>query len=382
MRGRCTLLPLLFAAVLLGSACDRARSGSSADALAGVVDALDAAPVEEVPADAGVAVDAAAADPAAAAPDATVADAAMADAVAAVDAAAAEPAAFDPASVPVTTVGLPPFPFFKAPDGLQSSYREPQREIAHDGQYFLAGDKAVLVEGRIFRDRFALTRAARPYSELEFHRNYENAIAALGGRRIDAVQYTREVVAAAGGRGAIDKHQHGAAAVPGYRHDSYLLRTPDKEYWIDVSTGAIPLHGYVVVLERQAMVQSLGFLDAAAMRQAIDQDGRVALHINFDTDKATLRQDAQPTIAEIGKLLADDPALQLSIEGHTDASGEAAHNQALSTARARSVLGALVGLGVDPARLQSRGYGQERPVADNASEAGRAANRRVELVRR
>ncbi|RFP61844.1 OmpA family protein [Luteimonas weifangensis] len=373
---------MLFVTVLLAGACDRARSESSADALAEVVDALDAAPVEEVPADAGVATDAAAADPAAAAPDATAADAAMAAAAVAADAAAAAPAAFDPASVPVTSVGLPPFPFFKAPDGLQSSYREPQRGIAHDGQYFLAGDKAVLVEGRIFRDRFALTRAARPYSELEFHRNYENAIAALGGRRIDAVQYTREVVAAAGGRGAIDKHQHGAAAVPGYRHDSYLLRTPDKEYWIDVSTGAIPLHGYVVVLERQAMAQSLGFLDAAAMRQAIDQDGRVALHINFDTDKATLRPDAQPTIAEIGKLLADDPALQLSIEGHTDATGEAAHNQALSTARARSVLGALVGLGVDPARLQSRGYGQERPVADNASEAGRAANRRVELVRR
>lgn len=384
MRGRCTLLPLLFATVLLAGACDRARGESSTDALAGVIDALDTAPVEAAPVDAGAAADAATvADPAAApAPGAAVAAAAVAEAAVAADAAAADPAVFDPASVPVTTASLPPFPFFKAPDGLQSSYREPQREIAHDAQYFLAGDKAVLVEGRIFRDRFALTRAARPYSELEFHRNYENAIAALGGRRIDAVQYTREVVAAAGGRGAIEKHQHGAAAVPGYRHDSYLLRTPDKEYWIDVSTGAIPLHGYVVVLERQAMAQSLGFLDAAAMRRAIDQDGRVALHINFDTDQATLRPDAQPVIAEIGKLLADDPALQLSIEGHTDASGDAAHNQALSTARARSVLGALVGLGVDPARLQSRGYGQERPVADNASEAGRAANRRVELVRR
>jgi outer membrane protein OmpA-like peptidoglycan-associated protein len=95
-----------------------------------------------------------------------------------------------------------------------------------------------------------------------------------------------------------------------------------------------------------------------------------------------LRPDAQPVIDEIGKLLAADAVLQLSIEGHTDNTGGAAHNQALSAARARSVLGALVGLGVDPSRLQSKGHGQDKPVSDNATEAGRAENRRVELVKR
>lgn len=291
-------------------------------------------------------------------------------------------AGFDPASVPVTSASLPPFPFFETPDGLQSTYGDKERDIPYDGQYFIAGDTPVLVEGRIFHDRFALTRDERPYTELEFHRNYANAIAALGGRKINTVQYTREVAATAGGRGVIEKNHYGAVAVPDYRHDSYLLRSADKEYWIDISTGAIPLHGYVVVLERKAMQQSVAFLDAAAMKQAIDRDGRVALHVNFDTDKASLRPDARPTLEEIGKLLSADPALQLSIEGHTDDTGGAAHNQELSAARARSVLGALVGLGVEPSRLQSKGYGQDKPLADNATEAGRALNRRVELVRR
>jgi outer membrane protein OmpA-like peptidoglycan-associated protein len=80
--------------------------------------------------------------------------------------------------------------------------------------------------------------------------------------------------------------------------------------------------------------------------------------------------------------LSAAPALRLSIEGHTDDTGDAAHNQELSSARARSVLGALVGLGVDPSRLQSKGYGQDKPLADNATKAGRAENRRVELVKR
>ena len=163
---------------------------------------------------------------------------------------------------------------------------------------------------------------------------------------------------------------------------SVHLRQGDKEWWIDVSTGAFPLHGYVVVLEKQGMKQSLGFLDATAMKQAIDRDGRVALYINFDVDKATLRPDAQPVIDEIRKLLEGDAALKLSIEGHTDNTGTPAHNLELSTARARSVLGALVGVGIDPARLQSRGFGQDKPLADNATEDGRAKNRRVELVKR
>jgi len=282
---------------------------------------------------------------------------------------------------PALAAELPPFPFFDTPEGLQSAYREGEREIPYEAHYFMQGDTPVLVEGRIFRDKFNLAGGGRKYSATEFHRNYQNAIEALGGKRISTSQYTREVVARAGGRQALEQHLFGAVAIPDYRHESYLLTAPGKEYWIEVSTGAIPLHGYVVVLERKAMEQSLGFLDATQMKQALDKDGRVALHVNFDTDKATLRADAQPVIAEVAKLLEDDPALRLSIEGHTDNTGGAEHNLQLSTARARAVLGALVGLGVDPARLQSRGFGQDKPVADNGTEEGRAQNRRVELVR-
>ena len=80
-------------------------------------------------------------------------------------------------------------------------------------------------------------------------------------------------------------------------------------------------------------------------------------------------------------LMNANSGLKISIEGHTDSTGSADHNRQLSTARARSVLGALVGLGIDPARLSSKGFGPDKPVASNTSEEGRAANRRVELVK-
>ena len=374
MKDRWTALLLAGALVLAG--CTES-AGPAAEPPVAADDGMPAS-AHAAPATA----DAPATQPAVARDVATTADAAPAPAPAAdAPAAPAAPAAFDVASVPQTTASLPPFPFFEVPEGLESTYREGERELSFDAQYFIAGEEPLLVEGRVFRDRFNLAGTARRYTALEFHRNYENAVKALGGVKVNRVQYTPEVAAVAGGRKAIEKHMHGAVAIPDYRHDSYLIRAPGHEYWIDVSTGSIPLHGYVVVVEREAMTQSLGFLDAAAMKRAIDRDGRVALSVNFDVDKATLRDDAKPVIAEIHALLEADPSLALSIEGHTDDTGDAAHNRTLSSDRARAVADALVALGVAPERLQSQGFGEDRPVADNATETGRARNRRVELVR-
>lgn len=287
---------------------------------------------------------------------------------------------FSVENVPVTTVTLPPPPFFTTPEGLESVFADKDKFFNFGQQIFLVGKGTKVVEGKIWRETYPLERD-RKYSAIEFQRNYENAIAALGGLKVNDTQWTYPLMEAAGDRPVIDKMNYSGPIAPDYPHDTYLIRTADKEYWIDVAVGSFPLHGYVVVLEKQTMKQSVGFLDATAMKQAIDAKGRVALQINFDLDKATIRPDAQPTLAEIAKLFAADPALRLSIDGHTDSSGDAAHNRALSTARARSVLGALVGLGIDPDRLKSRGFGPDKPVADNASDTGRAKNRRVELVK-
>jgi OmpA-OmpF porin, OOP family len=290
---------------------------------------------------------------------------------------------FSVESVPVSTISLPPFPFFKAPEGLTNNLDDKESLIGFERQYFLAGKKLIAVEGKLYHNFMKLKNddSGRQYSEIEFHRNYENAITALGGKKISTTQFTDEILKEAGGRDAVEKYWHSVSPVAGYEHYSYLIRTPDKEYWIHIATGAIPTHGYVTVLEKEGMKQSVSFLDASAMKKALDTDGHVALYINFDIDKATLRPDSQGVMDEINKLLSTNTALKLSIEGHTDSTGAPDHNRTLSTARARSVLGALVGLGVDPARLSSKGFGPDKPIADNSNEDGRAKNRRVELVK-
>ncbi|WP_242478857.1 OmpA family protein [Hymenobacter lapidiphilus] len=82
------------------------------------------------------------------------------------------------------------------------------------------------------------------------------------------------------------------------------------------------------------------------------------------------------------KLLEQSPPLRLAVQGHTDNEGTTAHNQQLSEARAKSVVAALTAASISAGRLQAAGFGQTQPLADNATEAGRAQNRRVELVKR
>jgi outer membrane protein OmpA-like peptidoglycan-associated protein len=118
------------------------------------------------------------------------------------------------------------------------------------------------------------------------------------------------------------------------------------------------------------------------LAEALRRDGRVVLRgIRFDTDSATPRPDSLPDLEALLALIRDTrEARGWRIEGHTDATGGAAYNQALSEARARAVVEWLAARGVDRARLSAVGQGLAQPVADNATIAGRALNRRVEAA--
>jgi OmpA-OmpF porin, OOP family len=119
------------------------------------------------------------------------------------------------------------------------------------------------------------------------------------------------------------------------------------------------------------------------LKQQLDETGKIVTHgILFDSGSDKIKGESYKTLADIGGLLSDDPALRLSIEGHTDSDGADDANLKLSQNRAASVKTYLIdNYKVDAARLETKGFGESKPIDVNTSAEGKANNRRVELVK-
>lgn len=119
------------------------------------------------------------------------------------------------------------------------------------------------------------------------------------------------------------------------------------------------------------------------LKEQLDEAGRIVTHgILFDSGSDKIKAESYKTLADIGQLLTENPALRLSVEGHTDSDGADDYNLKLSESRAKSVKTYLVETyKIDGARLESKGLGETKPIDTNDTAEGKANNRRVELVK-
>lgn len=106
---------------------------------------------------------------------------------------------------------------------------------------------------------------------------------------------------------------------------------------------------------------------------------RMPSGITFAYNDAAVQPQFQPTLNQVASVLAQYPKTYIDVYGHTDSDGSDAYNQTLSERRAQSVVNYLTNHGVQSARMAARGFGETQPIASNATEEGKAANRRVEI---
>jgi OmpA-OmpF porin, OOP family len=137
----------------------------------------------------------------------------------------------------------------------------------------------------------------------------------------------------------------------------------------------------VDVVTSKAVANKMVMVKAADMAEALATKGVVSIYgIYFDTDKSEVKPASAATLDEVASLLRIDRGLKLEISGHTDNTGDKAHNEKLSEARAQAVVKALTSkYGIDAKRLTAKGYGDSKPVAPNTTDDNKAKNRRVEL---
>ena len=125
--------------------------------------------------------------------------------------------------------------------------------------------------------------------------------------------------------------------------------------------------------------------DAGAVNKDMGNDLKSNCHVAiygvlFDFNKSTLQPASDPVLQQILDLLKKSPPLKIEVQGHTDNVGGDAYNQTLSEARAKAIVTWLTQHGIAADRLTAKGFGKTKPVADNATDTGRAKNRRVEIA--
>jgi outer membrane protein OmpA-like peptidoglycan-associated protein len=295
-------------------------------------------------------------------------------------------AGFDPNTAPLANPTLGAWPYFGMMEGYEkfdqkniagSENKKYLEDVPFDHWEFFDGTKLITVEGR------TMTTGGKGdgASFFQIQKTYEKLVHDLGGVTVyegtGKPMEDKKILFS-------DKRYRANYRVQDDQMGVYMVRTPTSQIWVEVyhPWEDDSKNYWLTVVEKKALEVKIRMIPAEEMRSSLDSVGHVALYMNFDTDRTDIKPDSQPVLAEIVKLMKANPTLKLTIEGHTDNAGTPAHNQTLSDGRAAAAVAALKAQGVAPDRLQSKGFGQSKPVADNGSEDGRAKNRRVELVKR
>ena len=212
-------------------------------------------------------------------------------------------------------------------------------------------DETAVVEGKKTFISYIIKEGAKAPSYLQILNNFENAAKKMGGQTESKGAY-----------------------------DIYLKITQDQsEIWVWVRALSEGEEYQLYIVEKKAIVQEV---EAGDILSDLNSKGFAVLYINFDTDQAAIKSESMPIVNEIASMLEANPAIEVSIEGHTDNTGSPSHNKILSRQRAEAVVNALINQGIDSKRLSSVGWGQDRPIADNKTEEGKGKNRRVEIVKK
>ncbi|WP_248642839.1 OmpA family protein [Thermomonas fusca] len=294
----------------------------------------------------------------------------------AADAGQAAVGEFDISSVPLSTVALGDFPYLTLPAGYVGNGDAETKRIARFP--FWVKGRAHWVEGRFYLVNVYPEKEG-DYNPYELRKNLEALVAQMGGVKLSEEKIPYDIIKSWGDEITMG-FLKGLGDIYNVPASTYVVRRDDGNIWIHFAQDTA--QGGLIVGQEKAFVATAQLLPASEMKKQLDAAGKVALQVNFATDKTDVLPDSLPQIEQVAELMKIDGALKLAVNGHTDDSGDAAHNQRLSEGRAKAVVALLAGKGIEASRLTAAGFGSTQPVADNGTQEGKAKNRRVELVKR
>lgn len=285
-------------------------------------------------------------------------------------------AAFSIENLPVSAADIGDFPFFTLPKGLTNQNKPLQKNF--DVCYFPVNGIMTPFEGKLYKINVVADKN-ETFSQRYFEKSMEDYLTSIGAVKVFDGEIAKEEYDRYNKQDP-NKGDEGDIGYTGQNIKFYALRTKDKGT-IYVQFSSNNASGKLNILQEEAFTQTIEKVTSDDIAKDLAEKGKSILYINFDVDKSNVTADGKEVIDQIAGALKKEPLLKIAIEGHTDNTGDVAHNKKLSNDRANTVLNALVSNGIEKTRLSAKGFGAERPLVANDSEDNKAKNRRVELVK-
>ncbi|CAM3396821.1 OmpA family protein [Empedobacter stercoris] len=283
---------------------------------------------------------------------------------------------FDINKIPFSTADIGDFPFINLPQGLQEMNKPLVKEF--DMCFFPINGVMTPFEGKLYKT-FVSPKQGEEFSQHFFEKSMADYLQSIGAVKVFDGEITKEEYERYNKQDP-NKGGEGDMGYAGQNMKFWVLRTKDKGnvyiQYLSNNAGAS-----LNVLQEANFKQTITKVTADDIANDLTKNGKSILYINFDVDQAKITQEGDEIVTEIANALKKDNTMKISIEGHTDNSGDAKHNKKLSNDRANTVMQKLIALGIDKTRLSAIGYGAEKPLVANDTEENKAKNRRVELVK-
>ncbi|MBS7332884.1 MAG: OmpA family protein [Weeksellaceae bacterium] len=278
--------------------------------------------------------------------------------------------------IPFITADIGDFPFFTLPENIVEMNKPLVRDF--DIIYFPIEKEYEPIEGKIYKANIKGTSEV-PFSQHYFIKSLEDYLTSIGAVKVFDGKLTKEQYQE---RKDNDPNIGNEGDI-GYENEAvkcYIIRTKEIGN-IYVQFSADNASGKLNILQEGKLNQTIKKVTSDVIVKDLNEKGKSILYINFEVDKSKVSYDGKELIAQIAEALKKDHSLKISIEGHTDNSGDGNYNKKLSSERANEVLKNLVQSGIDKNRLSARGFGAENPLVANDTEENKAKNRRVELIK-
>lgn len=282
--------------------------------------------------------------------------------------------------IPVSKADLGTFPYFKT---LRNFSPGDSLTIENNRVYFFSGKKFFTIDGKVSAQKLNLLNDAKAtVSIFGCIDEFDKVVSALGGIKFFTGKMPEEQLKSFAGEDIVSlggKSQVAASAFYGVAE--YVIKTPEKEVWIQLEPYSLESKFYtLLVVEKTTPLLSLNTNKHNQIVEDLEKNKKAVVHLSFEPDNVVLLTESKAEILSVLGVFQSHPEWKLKLESYNAPIGKAEYTLTLTEKQANAIKQELINLGVKSASINVKGMGDQKPITSNDTEQGRLTNTRVEIT--